>query len=314
LGLTDEKTLFDVSSAIIDRDGGKILEILEELFSAGKNISVFIDDLCEYFKNLMVAKLSNSLSSGIPEHILRDYQTLAQKTDEKFLLDCLNTLCNAQNAIKFCTSEKVFAQTTLLSLLYNNNMEIEMLKRKVKNLENSLGENNAQKKTIIDYCVVEKQNVASKVDEKHTQSDSQIEIKTIEKQTQGEKIKDLQMQNAQNGSQQVDLQEKSVSQNISASAKEILGGLVKHARQNGEMMLFAGMNDVDSASICDGCFCVECKTDMCVELIEEHKEFILNYLKGEFGINNISCSVEVDKEKEKQKKLKELFDGKIKFI
>ena len=293
LGLTEDKTLFELASAILDKNSQKILELLEILYSEGKNIRVLLSDLCDYFQTLMSVKFGCDVLKTLPQDIANNFKYLAEKSNEKYLLDCVKKLCDAENAIKFCTSEKAFAQTTLLSLFYNDNLEIAILKQKLTELENKLTSDFAQKKTLIENSFEDK-NLNQEVQQTQSQDETKFDF-------------------VQNNLNEINPFETIATSNQNNTASEIFGKLVKHTRESSQMMLFAGMSDVDEVSIKNGELNILCKCKECIDLINEHKQFILNFLNKE-GLNNFKVLLKVDKEKQIQDKLKDLFGEKLKII
>ena len=65
LGLVTNEYLFDINSAIIERNIQKAMNIIEEVVYAGKDINLFIKDLTGHFRNLLMAKVTNN-----PEEVL----------------------------------------------------------------------------------------------------------------------------------------------------------------------------------------------------------------------------------------------------
>ncbi len=65
LGLVTNEYLFNITSAIIERNIQKAMKIIEEVVYAGKDINLFIKDLTGHFRNLLMAKVTNN-----PEEVL----------------------------------------------------------------------------------------------------------------------------------------------------------------------------------------------------------------------------------------------------
>ena len=65
LGLVTNEYLFNITSAIIERNIQKSMNIIEEVVYAGKDIALFIKDLTGHFRNLLMAKVTNN-----PEEVL----------------------------------------------------------------------------------------------------------------------------------------------------------------------------------------------------------------------------------------------------
>src|SRR4030066_1649074 len=72
LGLTDRKYLFDLSAAIVQRDAGVCLTILEEAYLAGIDMKHFYQMMIRRFRNLLLVKNAGGSSSSFdiaPEQI-----------------------------------------------------------------------------------------------------------------------------------------------------------------------------------------------------------------------------------------------------
>lgn len=65
LGLVTNEYLFNITSAIIERNIQRAMNIIEEVVYAGKDINLFIKDLTGHFRNLLMAKVTNN-----PEEVL----------------------------------------------------------------------------------------------------------------------------------------------------------------------------------------------------------------------------------------------------
>ncbi|GAA0079130.1 DNA polymerase III subunit gamma/tau [Clostridium sp. CTA-5] len=65
LGLVTNQYLFDITNAVIDKDIEKSMVIVDKLVYSGKDMYLFIKDLIEHFRNLLMVKVSNK-----PEEIL----------------------------------------------------------------------------------------------------------------------------------------------------------------------------------------------------------------------------------------------------
>ncbi len=60
LGLIDWQVLDALAGAILEKDAGKLLDLVEEMTSAGKDLSQFLQDILEYFRNLLVCKTAGA--------------------------------------------------------------------------------------------------------------------------------------------------------------------------------------------------------------------------------------------------------------
>ncbi len=60
LGVIDRDIIFKISNAVIQKDITKILDILDEVYSAGHDIKKLYTDLIEHFRNLLIVKMAKN--------------------------------------------------------------------------------------------------------------------------------------------------------------------------------------------------------------------------------------------------------------
>jgi DNA polymerase-3 subunit gamma/tau len=83
LGLVDWKQLGRVCTALLDKDVAELLKVVEDIVASGKDLSQFVQDILQYFRNLLVCKTAD------PKALLAlpDEEIVAmQKTAERFSL------------------------------------------------------------------------------------------------------------------------------------------------------------------------------------------------------------------------------------
>ena len=308
LGLTGQADLFEISKSIVEKNGKQIIEIVERLYEKGKSLPVLISDLCDYFKNLLTFKFSADFNFKQPKDVIENYKLLTEKTDAKFLLDALEKLTEAETGINRSNNEKVYTQTALISLFYNNNLEIEMLKQKVQKLE-SVIENGSQfipKTTINNVSFAndnKSQQTAIKLEEiKENHLNNKNNIVALENTATMQEHKNY------NESERPDFQDTTTKN----PAKEVFGEFIKCCRGAGEMMLFSCLADVENVSMSNNALQFECKSKECADLIENHKGFVQNFLSQK-GIENFKTIVCQDKEKQTLNELSEMLNDKLKI-
>ncbi|MFA5156997.1 MAG: DNA polymerase III subunit gamma/tau [Candidatus Omnitrophota bacterium] len=60
LGLIEQDALFEITDRIIAKDAAAALEMFNDIIDEGKDISVFLGNLIEHFRNLMIAKITKA--------------------------------------------------------------------------------------------------------------------------------------------------------------------------------------------------------------------------------------------------------------
>ena len=290
LGLTDDSTLLFLAESIVKKDGGNILQKVDDLYEAGKSMTTLLSDLCDFFKNVLMCKLAPTYNMDKPSNVLDNYKQIANLADAKFLVDVLKRLCDALAQIKTSANDKVFVETTLVGLFYYDNLELEMLKQQIANLVHG------------------KIEISSQVTPKFSQDTSNLSSPTAQKnlQTKVQNVADDSPFGSDTKSQNVAEQQQG-----GANARAILGDLIGYSRNSKVMQLYASFADVLDVSISNETFILTCKQPDTKMVIDGHKDFILSYLSSKYNIKNIDVVVAEDKTAKKINALNSMLDGKL---
>jgi len=119
LGSTSFDKLLNLSNALSENRGDEILEILDELFCEGKNLSLLTKELITFFKNLLIAKTvsnSNTLLK-MPVEMFDKLEKTACSFEKERLLEILTKLVNIETQLKFSINPKTIIEITLLGLI-----------------------------------------------------------------------------------------------------------------------------------------------------------------------------------------------------
>lgn len=113
LGLPSRETLFSLDEAGGKKDLTAAFLIAEEVFSAGKNLGFFLEELTQHFRTLFLLK------NGAPVQgrNQKQYAHSAQIYRNDQLLQILELVTEATQTLKFATSEKTALEMLLLRIL-----------------------------------------------------------------------------------------------------------------------------------------------------------------------------------------------------
>ena len=272
LGYTNSETINKIVQSIIKKDGGNIILEVENIYKNGKNLSVLIGEIAEYFKNVLITKLASGFDLNEPKEIIEDYKKISSVCDEKYLLDTLKILSSATTEIKYCDDQKSFVISTLLGLFYNQNIEIENLKNRISLLEQNLQNG---------------QNLS-----KNTQNMPKI------------------IDNSPNFDQNHQIIANVSKIDNSKSATEIFGELIKFSRETGEMILHQSFGDVERVKFENNKFIFVCKNDDIKNMINNRAQIVLNFLKTRYNISGIDFETE-QKESNLLNELNAVLNGKV---
>ncbi|MEE9912135.1 MAG: DNA polymerase III subunit gamma/tau [Deltaproteobacteria bacterium] len=120
LGLADRKYLYRLSEAVMARNAGACLMILEEAYLAGIDMKHFYSMLLKHFRNLLLVKIAADGSSSFdiaPEQVdkLKD-QT--QNTSRETLQRYLDILLNEADSLRRSQEVRMKIETILVRMAY----------------------------------------------------------------------------------------------------------------------------------------------------------------------------------------------------
>lgn len=142
LGLVEHEYFFTLDKAAQEGNLAAAFEISEEIFSQGKDLGHFVENLTEHFRNILVIKIAGKQAPFLklsPEKLDR-YEISAGHYLQETCLAILDFLTEAQNQIKFAPSPKTFLEALLLRVirLYSR-IPVDILVRRLTDLEQKFG-------------------------------------------------------------------------------------------------------------------------------------------------------------------------------
>jgi DNA polymerase-3 subunit gamma/tau len=117
-GLITQDVLFDITEKIIRKDSKGALALLNNVIEEGKDIGIFLANLTEHFRNLIIAKVTQAdpklidLPKDICDRLLQ--QTREVSLDEIFV--AFNTLVNTKEMSKRLESVRIPLEIALVKL------------------------------------------------------------------------------------------------------------------------------------------------------------------------------------------------------
>jgi DNA polymerase III subunit gamma/tau len=121
LGLVEQDALFEMTDKLIRKDAKSALELLNNLIDEGKDTAVFLANLIEHFRNLMVAKVSRGdaglidLPQDVCEKLLK--QSRALSLEEIF--SAFNILVKTHELSKRLESLRIPLEISIVRLAYD---------------------------------------------------------------------------------------------------------------------------------------------------------------------------------------------------
>jgi len=120
LGLIEQDALFGITDKIIEKNPKAALEILNNIIDDGKDIGIFLNDLVEHFRNLMVAKITKADQKliDLPEDTCQKLLKQADVFTLEEIFNFFNILVAAIDMGKRLDSLRVSLEITLVRLCH----------------------------------------------------------------------------------------------------------------------------------------------------------------------------------------------------
>jgi DNA polymerase-3 subunit gamma/tau len=120
LGLVDRKYLFSLSEAVLQRNAGQCLTILEEAYLAGIDMKHFYQMMLRHFRNLLLVKIAADVSSSFdiaPEQIQKlknQVQPISRETLQRYL----EILIKEEDSFRRSQEARMKLETVIVGLAY----------------------------------------------------------------------------------------------------------------------------------------------------------------------------------------------------
>ncbi len=148
LGATKDSVFFDITDALINFDNIKCINIIDELIMNGRDISQFLYDLINHFRNLIIAKVSEKNIIDISEEKYKKLKELANDIEHDYIIKLIGTFSEALTQIKhFASNARIILEIACIKLCNATaEQDITDIKQKLKLLEKNI--NNSPKEIV----------------------------------------------------------------------------------------------------------------------------------------------------------------------
>lgn len=119
LGTADHDLLIKFFDKIQDKDVGGVLELIDQIEKAGKNLAVFSKDLSKHARNLLVCKSCENANEilNLTEDVYQMYKEQAEKFIEKDLIRYMQVFSSAESELRYTLSVRLLLETTCLTAM-----------------------------------------------------------------------------------------------------------------------------------------------------------------------------------------------------
>jgi len=120
LGVVEQEVLFELTDKIIHNDVKGALEVLNNVIDAGKDITNFLNDLIEHFRNLMIAKVTKADPNliDLPNEACLKLLEQSQSFSLEEIFSAFNVLVNTQEISKRLDSLRIPLEVSIVKLAH----------------------------------------------------------------------------------------------------------------------------------------------------------------------------------------------------
>ena len=121
LGMVEQDVLFSLTDKIIQKDPQGALKLFNEIIDDGKDPGVFLVNLIEHFRNLMVSKVSKADTKlvDLPQEVCDRLFKQSQSLSLEDIFSTFNILVGTQEMAKRLDSQRIPLEISLVRLAYS---------------------------------------------------------------------------------------------------------------------------------------------------------------------------------------------------
>ena len=140
LGLVTDEIIYDLVNAINNEDPKAALYILNKVIVSGKDIKRFINQLINYYRYLMLSKVSLDLSEmiNVSDDMLNKILSQGKETSLNLIIRSINILTQVEIDSKWSANSRVILEVGLIKILQPDlESSIEALSERIEKLESN---------------------------------------------------------------------------------------------------------------------------------------------------------------------------------
>jgi DNA polymerase-3 subunit gamma/tau len=169
LGIVEQEALFEITDKIIHKDARGALGLLNSIIDEGKDANLFLANLIEHFRNLMIAKITNADSKliDLPQEFCEKLLKQSQHFSLEEIFSIFNNLVNAQEMSKRLESLRIPLEISLVKLAHDKRSSSMQHSQNIKLQAAPALKETAQSKDFADTkppCLKEKPETAVTLD------------------------------------------------------------------------------------------------------------------------------------------------------
>lgn len=118
LGLVTNDHLFNLTNAVIQRNVEKSISIIDEVVYAGKDLYLFIKDLINHYRNILMAKVTNNPEEvlDMSEENIALIKEQASKVRAEEVMRCIRILQEAEGNAKLSKQARLYLELSIIKM------------------------------------------------------------------------------------------------------------------------------------------------------------------------------------------------------
>lgn len=118
LGLTEEEGIFRIVDGLFTGDGALIVDALNRAYDRGKNFSLLLDALIDYFRDLLFYGYTREVPKGLSESEGAAFEAHAKNLDEGYGFQVLQLFQQGREQFRYAKDPKTVVEILLLKALH----------------------------------------------------------------------------------------------------------------------------------------------------------------------------------------------------
>ena len=118
LGLTEEEGIFRIVDGLFTGDGALIVDALNRAHDRGKNFSLLLDALIDYFRDLLFYGYTREIPKGLSESEGAAFEAHAKNLDEGYGFQVLQLFQQGREQFRYAKDPKTVVEILLLKALH----------------------------------------------------------------------------------------------------------------------------------------------------------------------------------------------------
>lgn len=139
LGFGEKKTVGDLCLAVCENDGTRVIEIIDDVCSSGRNLNPFIEAVIKGFRNIMIYAITNKKPVGENDEDWEYLQPAADLCSVDKAILAVNVLSDAYAKAKYMTLPRFLIEAALLKLCnLKEETDVDSLTARIGEIEKKL--------------------------------------------------------------------------------------------------------------------------------------------------------------------------------